>query len=302
MRAILSPVLSLVLLAPACGGSAGSSQSEGRTISVVASFYPLAYAAQRVGADAVTVTNLTPPGVEPHDLELAPEAIELIASADVVVYLSGGFQPAVEEAVEAEATGVTVDVAGIGAAGTEAPAALGAIGGDPHIWLDPKQYSGVVEQVAAALGEVRAVDLETFLANARGLEAELAELDEEFRRGLAGCDTRVLITNHAAFGHLAAAYDLDQQAISGSSPESEPDPARIAELVEIARDTGVTTVFAEDLLSGEVAEILAAEAGLDTALLSPLEGLTEAQIAAGDDYLSVMRRNLETLRDGLDCV
>ena len=299
MRAILSPVLSLVLLAPACAGGAGSSQGEGSSISVVASFYPLAYAAQRVGGDAVTVTNLTPPGVEPHDLELAPEAIELIASADVVVYLSGGFQPVVEEAVEAEASGVIVDVARRGDASSDASVATQ---GDPHIWLDPALYADIVDRVATALVETRAADAATFRSNARKLEAQLDELAGAFRLGLAECETRTMITNHAAFGYLAAAYDLDQQAISGSSPESEPDPARIAELVEVARDTGATTIFAEDLLSAEVAEILAAEAGLGTALLSPLEGLTEAQIAAGDDYLSVMRRNLETLRDGLDCV
>lgn len=299
MRAILSPVLSLVLLAPACAGSAGSSQGEDSSISVVTSFYPLAYAAQRVGGDAVTVTNLTPPGVEPHDLELAPEALELVASADVVVYLSGGFQPVVEEAVEAEATGVTVDVALRSDASSDAS---GVTEGDPHIWLDPALYADIVDRLATALVETRAADAEIFRANARELEAQLDELAGAFRLGLAECETRTMITNHAAFGYLAAAYDLDQQAISGSSPESEPDPARIAELVKVARETDATTIFAEDLLSAEVAEILAAEAGLGTALLSPLEGLTEAQIVAGDDYLSVMRRNLETLRDGLDCV
>lgn len=299
MRAILSPVLSLVLLAPACAGSAGSSQGEDSSISVVTSFYPLAYAAQRVGGDAVTVTNLTPPGVEPHDLELAPEALELVASADVVVYLSGGFQPVVEEAVEAEATGVTVDVALRSDASSDAS---GVTEGDPHIWLDPALYADIVDRLATALVETRAADAEIFRANARELEAQLDELAGAFRLGLAECETRTMITNHAAFGYLAAAYDLDQQAISGSSPESEPDPARIAELVKVARETDATTIFAEDLLSAEVAEILAAEAGLSTALLSPLEGLTEAQIVAGDDYLSVMRRNLETLRDGLDCV
>ena len=110
-----------------------------------------------------------------------------------------------------------------------------------------------------------------------------------------------MITNHAAFGYLAAAYDLRQEAISGLSPESEPDAARIAMLAAEAQAAGVTTVFTEDLVSPEVAESLAAEAGLETAVLSPLEGLTDEQIAAGEDYLSVMRRNLEVLRDGLDC-
>lgn len=303
-------VIAATLAATACesaGGAApgdgGTAPGDGAKISVVASFYPLAYVAQRVGGDLVTVTNLTPPGVEPHDLELAPQDLEAIATADVVVYLGGGFQPVVEEAVEAEATGVTIDVA----EGVDLlPAAsdddgIGGGPGDPHVWLDPTLYAGVVDRVGAALGEVRAADAETFRANARQLDAELSALDEEFRQGLADCGTRVLITNHSAFGYLAAAYDLEELAIAGVSPESEPDPERIAELAALARGRGVTTIFAEDLVSAEVAEILAAEAGLATAVLSPLEGLTEAQLAAGDHYLSVMRRNLETLRDGLVC-
>jgi zinc transport system substrate-binding protein len=292
MRAILSLVLTLAIGVPACGSGEATDDS----ISIVASFYPLAYAAQRVGGEAVTVTNLTPPGVEPHDLELTPEAVEQIASADVVVYISGGFQPAVEESVDAEATGVVVDAAGASSGGPGA-----STDHDPHIWLDPSLYAGMVERVTTALAEVRAPDDETFSANARRLEADLDELAESFRLGLAECATRTMITNHAAFGYLAAAYDLDQQAIAGSSPESEPDPQRIAELAELADLTAATTVFAEDLLGSEAAETLAAEADLEIAVLSPLEGLTEAQIAAGDDFLSVMRRNLETLRDGLVC-
>ena len=122
-----------------------------------------------------------------------------------------------------------------------------------------------------------------------------------FRRGLASCDSRVVITNHAAFGYLAGAYGLEQVSISGVTPESEPDPARIAELAELAKSEGVTTIFAEDLVSPEVAETLASEAGVATAVLSPLEGLTEEQIAGGETYLSVMRQNLEVLRDGLGC-
>lgn len=294
--------------AAACGEDAGGravrSGPEG-SISVVASFYPLAFAAERVGGDAVTVVNLTPPGVEPHDLELTPDDLQAIAEADVVVYLGGGFQPAVEEAVEAEATGVTVDAL----EGLELlPAPVDAPDhdgdepvSDPHVWLDPTRFASVVDRVATALGEAQGAEAATFLENAGALGDGLRSLDDEFRMGLAECETRVMITNHAAFGYLAAAYDLDQEAISGLSPGSEPDPARIAELAELAHAEGVTTVFTEDLLSPEVAETLATEAGLDTAVLSPLEGLTDSQVAAGDDVLSVMRENLETLRDGLGC-
>jgi zinc transport system substrate-binding protein len=290
MRVILSIVLASAMMLPSCGSGA-SAHDPDATISVVASFYPLAHAAERVGGDAVTVTNLTPPGTEPHDLEISSEALEQIATADVVVYLSGTFQPVVAEAVETEATGVIVDAA----------AEPGAAGADPHVWLDPLRYGDIVQRIAAALAGVTGTGRDPFLENARRFEGQLDDLAAAFRAGLAKCETRTMITNHAAFGHLAATYDLEQLAISGTSPESEPDAARIAELAALARRSGATVVFAEDLASAEIAETVAAEAGLRTAVLSPLEGLTESQVAAGDDYLSVMRRNLETLRAGLVC-
>ena len=294
-----------MLVAAGCAGVGSGGLADGdadaaaaSTLVVVAGFYPLAYAAERVGGDAVSVTDLTPTGTEPHDLELTPDDLVSIAEADVVVYLGGGFQTAVEDAAMAESTGTTVDVL---AAVEPAPDPSGEGAPDPHVWLDPALFAEIVDGVAAAFGEALPVDAATFLANARSVRADLASLDRRYRRRLAACDSRVMITNHAAFGYLAAAYGLQQEAISGPSPESEPDAARIATLAADASAAGVTTVFTEDLVSPEVAESLAAEAGLETAVLSPLEGLTQEQVAAGDDYLSVMGRNLEVLRDGLGC-
>jgi zinc transport system substrate-binding protein len=301
MRAILSLVLvSIVVIAAGCGGDGESRAGPGETIAVAASFYPLAFAAEQVGGDAVAVENLTPPGAEPHDLELTPGDLETIASAQVVVMVRGGFQPAVEEAVESVASGIVVDAL----EGVEmAPSSVAADSheADPHVWLDPMIFADVVERVASALGRVDQGAAGGFDDAAARLRSRLTDLDRDFRQGLADCRTRIMITNHAAFGHLAAAYDLDQVPISGLSPEAEPDPERIAELADRAEAAGVTTIFTEDLVPSDVAETLAAEAGIDTAVLSPLEGLTADQLAAGDDYLSVMRTNLETLRHGLDC-
>jgi zinc transport system substrate-binding protein len=295
MRAILSLTLVLVTALPACG-DAVSADRTGESVAVVASFYPLAFVAERVGGDRVTVTNLTPPGVEPHDLELTADDLEAIAAADVVIDVGGGFQPSVEEAVAAEASGITIDaLAG-------APALPGQDGGgDPHMWLDPARVATLADRVGEALTEADPAGATVFGDRAAALRADLEALDREFRDGLASCRSRVLITNHAAFGYLAAAYDLDQRAISGLSPEAEPDPGRIAELAAEAERDGVTTVFTEELVSAEVAETLATEAGLTTAVLSPLEGLSEERAAAGEDYLSVMRANLEVMRDGLGC-
>ena len=295
MRAILSLTLASLAVLPACVRDAGSAGRAGEQIGVVASAYPLAFVAERVGGDRATVTNLTPPGVEPHDLELTPDDLEAIAAAEVVLAVGGGFQPSVEEAVQAEASGITIDaLAGV-------PALPGQEGADPHVWLDPALVASFSDRVAAAFAEADPAGASGFAQRADALQAELESLDREFRDGLAECRSRVLLTNHAAFGYLAAAYDLEQQAISGLSPEAEPDPGRIADLADEAERDGVTTIFAEELVSAEVAETLAAEAGLALAVLSPLEGLTEERAAAGEDYLSVMRDNLEVMRDGLDC-
>ncbi len=301
MRAILSLVL--ICSAISCSADARPSDGSDGTISVVASFYPLAYAAAQIGDGRVEVTNLTPPGVEPHDLELSPDDLEAIAGADVVLFAGGGFQPSIEEAVETAATGIVVDVLeGVDLRPPTVEDDAGPLEGDPHEWLDPAIYADIGDRVAAALRMADdAADGPGFDRAAEAFRRRLSALDRDFREGLADCATRVMITSHGAFGYLAAAYDLEPQPIAGLSPASEPDPRRIAELADEARAAGVRTIFTEELVSPELAETLAAEAGIDTAVLSPLEALTEEQLEAGEDFMSVMRRNLETLRDGLDC-
>lgn len=289
-------VLVLALLLWACSDDPDTSAGEG-DLTVVASFFPLADAARHVGGDAVEVTNLTPPGVEPHDLELAPDDLEALQSADVVVFIGGGFQPAVEDAV-ADAEGVTLDVLqGIQTSPASAEEAEEGLTVDPHVWLDPELFALAVGEIAGGLATAAPDGSDAFESNAASYADRLSDLDAEFEATLSGCDQQLLVTNHAAFGYLASAYGLRQEAISGLEPESEPDPARLAELTALVEDEGVTTVFTEELVSPDVAQTLAEEAGVDTAVLNTLEGAPED----GGDYLSAMRTNLETLRGALGC-
>ena len=284
------------------GCSRSGSAAEVDRVSVVASFYPLAEAASKVGGDLVSVQNLTPPGVEPHDLELAPDDIEAIATADVIVYLGGGFQPAAEDALAEAEHAVTVDA--LNAVATNAAPASEAEEGltvDPHVWLDPARYEEIVRAVADALAKADPANEATYAANAQAYVAQIAALDEEFRTGLSDCERTTIVTSHEAFGYLADAYGLTQVGILGLSPEAEPDPRRLAELRDLVEREGVTTIFAEELVSPKVAETLAGEAGVRVAVLNPIESLTDAQEKAGEDYLSLMRENLETLRKALDC-
>jgi zinc transport system substrate-binding protein len=288
--------VAIVAAVPGCSGPS----SDGR-VQVVASFYPLAEAAERVGGDAVAVTNLTPPGVEPHDLELSPSQVAAVADADVVLYIGSGFQPAVEDAV-AGAQGRTIDVSSdlrtLPAPPGESEPSLSA---DPHVWLDPTLYRRIVEEVDRSLSDAAPGDASSFDANASAFEAQLADLDAAYRTGLADCARDEIVTSHAAFGYLAARYGLRQEAIVGLAPDVEPPPQRLADLKAVVERDGVTTIFTEELLSPDVAESVARETGTTTAVLSPLESLTPDELASGDSYDSVMRQNLTELRRALGC-
>ena len=267
-------VVAVVVLS-GCGGSGGGGESRGPT--VIAAFYPLAWAAQEVAGGRYRVVDLTPPGAEPHDVELSPRDVEAIRDADLVVYVGGGFQPAVEDAVRGR-SGTSVDVSG----GDP----------DPHVWLDPVRFATVARELGDALRRPAA---------AGRLARRLAELDADYRSGLQTCDRRVVVTSHAAFGHLAARYGLTQRSLAGRSPEAEPGPRELERLVEDVRASGATTVFTEPLVSDRLAQTVAREAGVEVATLDPIEGLSTQRLDAGEDYLTVMRDDLAELRKALRC-
>jgi zinc transport system substrate-binding protein len=274
VRIILITAVAAITAAVAVATAACGSGREGGTdpakLQVVAGFYPLAEAARQVGGDKVEVADLTPPGVEPHDLELSTRQVDRIESADVVLLLGGGFQPAVARAARrARGKVVTID----------------APSDDPHIWLDPARMASIVDRVADAIP-----------GSDRGpFKTAIADLDTAYQRGLAQCDRRVIVTAHAAFGHLANRYKLTQEPIAGISPEAEPDPRKLAELADVIRRTGTTTVFTEELVSPKVAKALAREAGVGTDVLDPMES------GGPGDYTRVMGQNLERLRKALAC-
>jgi zinc transport system substrate-binding protein len=301
-RIVLLCAVVASVLAAGCGGEA---DEEG---SVVAAFYPLAFAAQQVAPEGTAVGNLTPPGAEPHDLELTARDIERLREASLVVYVGSGFQPAVEDALDG-GSGRSLDVldavellrgpadahedhAAEGGADEQAAEDDGAEELDPHVWLDPLRYAAVARSIASALGRPDGAD---------DFVERLEALDRELERGLAQCERRVIVTSHAAFGYLATRYGLEQVPLVGLSPEAEPSAGEVEHLVEEVRETGATTVFFETLVSPRLAETVARESGAETAVLNPIEGLTPEQEDDGTDYFDLMRENLEALRQALGC-
>jgi zinc transport system substrate-binding protein len=287
MRLIVILILALTgcLSLAACGGQGGGTSATGGSghETIVAAFYPLAFAASQIGGASVDVENLTPPGAEPHDLEVSPQDVGEIRAADLVLLLGRGFQPQLEDAA-----GNADNVVRL----LETPGLDVHSNGDPHVWLDPVRYALIVERIGQVLGKQAAAD---------ELKQRLMDLDAEFRVGLAHCKRREIVTSHEAFAYLAERFDLEQVAITGLSPEAEPEPGKLQAVVDLVRAHGVTTIYFETLVSPRIAETVARETGAQTAVLNPIEGLTEEQAAKGEDYFSLMRENLAALRTGLGC-
>jgi zinc transport system substrate-binding protein len=303
-------VLALPLAACSDVGSADAAP-DGRT-EVLTALYPLEYVTEQVGGEHVTVSSVTPAGVDPHDLELAPATVARLDGA-TVVYLSG-FQAALDDALAVTSPAHVLDVAGPAGVHTaddghaaeeqghaEEPADAhdghAHADGDPHFWLDPARLADVATAVAGELAEADPEHAADYTANADRLGAELAALDQEYADRLARCETRTIVVAHEAYGYLAEAYGLEQVGLSGVDPESEPSPARLAQISDVVKGEGVTTIFTETLVNPAAAESLAADLGVDVAVLDPLE----TQVDEGRDYPDVMRANLDALTTALRC-
>jgi zinc transport system substrate-binding protein len=250
---------------------------------VVASFYPLAFAAREIGGPGAEVHDLTPPGTEPHDLELTPKAVERLRTADLTLLLGRDFQPQLEKAAGHGGKVLRLlDTPGLAVRRND----------DPHVWLDPRRFGRIAERIGKALRRPAATH--------RFVE-RLLRLDALYRRGLAHCARNELVTGHRAFAYLAQRYGLRQVAITGLSPEAEPSPRDLERVVRTVHRTGATTVFFETLASPRVAKSVARETGARAAKLDPIEGVTPEGQRRGEDYFSLMRANLARIRVALGC-
>ena len=307
---LLACLLPLVAAAgcAAAGPATSVDAKQAGQLTIVAAFYPLHFVAQRVAGNHAEVNSLTRPGAEPHDLELTPRQVASLTTASLVIYQKG-FQPAVDEAVVQSGNSELIDTSNVvplrplstieddhdhgPGAEPDSPEI------DPHVWLDPTSVSAIARTVQERLSRLDPDHAAEYSRNTDTLHKQLASLDRSFRAGLRHCVRTEFMTTHAAFGYLAARYHLTQIAISGLSPDSEPSPARIAEVQREARDHQLTTIFYETLVSPAVAQAIADDLGLATDVLDPVEGITSQ--SRGRDYLSVMYANLAALRKAGAC-
>ncbi|MFD1955880.1 metal ABC transporter solute-binding protein, Zn/Mn family [Paenibacillus thailandensis] len=310
--------VALILVLAACGGGAGSKLAEGKT-NVVTSFYPLYYFASEIGGDEVNVVNLVPAGVEPHDWTPKSQDIETASNADLFLYNGAGFESWADNFLQGISKDSTVKTAVI-SDGIELLEGEGEEHEehgeeheehgeeeghehdshvDPHTWVSPKSALIMAENVKNALVEADAAHKDVYEANYADLKQRLEELDARYETELAGVTRKDIVVSHQAFSYLARDYGLNQVAIMGLSPDAEPRAQDLMNVVKFVKDNDVQYIFFEELVSDQLAKTLADEAGVETLVLNPVEGLTQEQEKEGKDFISIMNENLDHLLQAL---
>jgi zinc transport system substrate-binding protein len=294
-------------------------------LTVVASIFPLFDFAREVAGTDADVRMLLPAGVEPHTWEPTPTDILRMSRADVFLYIGPEMEPWAQRILR------TVETDGLWALAAmsvrephgsnelrhthegshdEDPhepnehrhAHKGPHGEDPHIWLDLGLAADIVEEIGRVLSEMDPGNKSLYTQGAGRYAGKLKELDRQFAAGLRECESRTVVTGgHAAFGHLTERYHLDQVPIYGVSPDAEPSPRYLAEIIKTVRDKNVKAVFFEDLVNPRLAQVISEETGARLLVLNPGGNLTADQWAQGITFLDIMNRNLANLREGLIC-
>ncbi|NCB65007.1 MAG: zinc ABC transporter substrate-binding protein [Bacilli bacterium] len=316
MKWALSLVGATALLA-GCGAAGSTTENtESDKLQVVTTFYPMYDFTKQVAQDDAEVSMLLEAGMEVHSFEPSSQMIAEIQDADVFIYNSPEMETWVPDVLASIDTSDMVVICASDAitlleyegeahAHDHESEEKGANAGhshtvDPHVWLDPVLAQTEVSTIAEGLAEADPDNAEDYLENAGIYNGKLNELDEAFRAAFEGTENRTFVTQHAAFAYLAARYDLNQISVTGLNAEVEPSAAALATLSDYVKANNISHIYFENNASSQTAETLAEEVGVELAVLSPLEGITEEDQKKGSDYISVMLENLEALKKSIN--
>lgn len=316
-------LISLMIVSSILFGGCGTTKSslvEGK-INVVTSFYPLYDFARKIGGEYVNVINLVPAGVEPHDWTPKSSDMKNITKAEIFVYNGAGFEGWVDdflkglekdsklEVVEAshgvklidameeehEEEGNEEEVEGENAAAEDADHGQY----DPHVWVSPLSAKKLAENIKIALIKADAANEADYEANYQELIVKLDALSEKFKAVVAKSSRKEIIVSHQAYGYVARDFGLNQKPIMGISPESEPTAQEMKEISHFAEEHHVKYILFEELASPKLAETMANDLKIETLVFNPIEGLTDEQQEAGEDYFTEMEKNLISLEKAL---
>jgi zinc transport system substrate-binding protein len=284
-----------------------------KKLKIVTTLFPLYDFTKNIGGKHADVSLLLPPGVEPHSFEPKPEDIARINKADVFIYTGKHMEPWAENILKGiDNKNLMVIDAGKGLTLIEETEEQGHDHKhdkkheeelDPHIWLDFSNAQKMADAILDGIAKTDAANKDLYIKNAGGYKAKLADLDKRFKDGLSNCKSDVFIHGgHFAFGYLAKRYNLEYlPAYKGFSPNAEPTPKRLKELVDKLRKRQLKHVFYEELISPRIADTIARETGASLLRLHGAHNLTKEEMNKGLTFISIMEQNLNNLRLGLEC-
>ena len=287
--------LTILCVLGVCLSGCGKQETRESGLVVYTSIYPVYDFTVKIAGDNATVENLVPAGVEPHDFEMGTQDVVKLSEADMLIYSGAGMENWVDKTLET--------------LGSDAPKAVEASQGisllsedetaDPHVWLDPTNAVSMMENIKNALCELDSAHADSYEANYEKYKAELMHLNESYRNTLSQVSGHDIVVSHASFGYLCAAYGLTQKPIEGLMADSEPDPATMSEIITFMKENNIRYIFDEELINNKVVDTISGETGAVVEILDPIEGLSEARMEAGEDYFSIMEKNLSVLEKAL---
>ncbi|WEK55579.1 MAG: zinc ABC transporter substrate-binding protein [Candidatus Cohnella colombiensis] len=301
----------LLMIGSGCS-STGKSQFVAGKVNVVTTLYPITYFADQIGGQYANVINLVAAGVEPHDWTPKSQDLTAVSNAQLFLYNGAGLEGWVDQflnGLDSSSSVVAVEVShGIELIHGETEHDEQDVEDDhnhsdhdvdPHTWVSPRSALMMASNIRDALISVDEAHEAQFVANYEQLAAKLTQLDAQYTEGLAPYQGKDIVVSHQSFGYLCRDYGLHQISIMGLSPDAEPRAQDLLSIADYVKKHGITTIFFEELVTDRLASTLANEAKVGTMVLNPLEGLTPEQQKAGENYFTLMERNLQNLQKAL---
>lgn len=289
MKKLLTLFLMLLFL---CGCASEKPEIDNSKLQVYASFHAVYDFADKIGKDKIQLFCMTPSGTEPHNWEPTSGDMLSLENADILFYNGNGMESWTDK-IKTSIENPNIKYIELSKAVTTYNSK------DPHIWLNPLNVLKEAEVIKTALAEADPANKEFYEKNYEIFSADIKKLDSAYRESLSKYKNKTIIVAHEAYGFLCEEYGIEQTAIEGLSADSEPSPAKMAEISSLVKEKNIKYIFFEELLTPKAAEVIAEETGAELLVLNPFEGLTEEEIKNGDDYFSIMYKNLENIQKAL---
>ncbi|WP_270182721.1 metal ABC transporter solute-binding protein, Zn/Mn family [Alkalihalobacillus sp. CinArs1] len=313
------------LLVGCASGDDNETTSEGK-LTIYTTLYPTEYFAERIGGDAVEAESILPPGSDAHSFDPTTRTMTELAESDLFIFNGAGLEGFADTAKDIlDKEGVTTLEAskGIDLAETEEGHEEHADhedehedhdshdegneehhdhdhgNVDPHVWIDPIFAIEQARNIKEALIELKPDQEEAFEANFTELENDLLELDESFKTLVSNADKKEFLISHDAYGYWEKRYGLEQLSVTGLSPSQEPTQQQLEEIIETAKQFNLQYMIFEQNVTPKPAKTVQKELGLETLRIHNLSVLSEDDIKNEETYLSLMKKNIETLEKAL---